>query len=75
MKQIDLEPREHSRSYELKPENRWGLVLAIIFALAMALAAGFFLATTWAMFLSGALVATFAILCFPKTFLTKIPRR
>lgn len=69
--QIDLEPRQHSSSYELKPMSRWWLVLAFAFAGAMALASGVFRAETWAMFMAGAIVTTFAVLCFPKTFLTK----
>lgn len=75
MREIDLEPHEHSSSYELKPESRWLFIGSVVFALAMALAAGFFEAATWAMFGSGALVSGSAIVCFPRTFLTKLPRR
>lgn len=71
MKQVDLEPREHSSSYELKPENRWWLVVVCVFAVAMAWASGFFEARTWAMFAAGALVSGYAILCFPHVLLKK----
>lgn len=70
-KQIDLEPHSHSSSYELKPESRWWLVVSLVFAGVMALASGIFSAATWAMFLAGALVSGYAILCFPHVFLKK----
>ena len=71
MPDLDLEPRRHSSSYELKPESRWWLVLVGIFAAVMAWASGFFEATTWAMFVAGALVAGYAILCFPHILLKR----
>jgi len=72
--QIDLEPREHSSRYEIKPESRWLFAGSVVFAFVMALAAGFFQAATWAMFLSGAMVAGAAVSCFPKFLLTKLRR-
>lgn len=51
--------------------SRWWFVLALVFTAAMSLASGFFEATTWAMFAAGAIVAAFAVLCFPRFFLTK----
>jgi len=71
MPEIDLEPRRHSSSYELKPESRWWLVASIALALLMTWAAGFFEATTWAVFLAGMIVAVNAVLCFPQFFLSK----
>ena len=68
---LDLEPRHHSSNYELKPMSRWWFVLAIAITAAMSWASGFFEAATWAMFISGAIVAAFALLCFPRVFLTK----
>lgn len=69
--QVDLDPRKHSHQYEIKPMSRRWLVAALAFAGSMALASGIFIATTWAMFFAGAIVTTFTVLCFPKTFLTK----
>ncbi|UYQ70962.1 hypothetical protein OF122_12930 [Pelagibacterium flavum] len=74
MKQIDLEPHEHSSSYEMKPESRWLFIYSVAFALVMAAIAGFFAPATWAMFVSGAMVAGSAVACFPKFLLTKIRR-
>lgn len=71
MPEIDLEPRKHSSAYEIKPESRWWLVAALVFAAVMALASGFFEARTWAMFAAGSLVTTYAVLCFPRIFLKR----
>ncbi len=71
MPEIDLEPRRHSSSYELRPESRWWLVLVSVFALVMAWASGFFEARTWAMFVAGALVAASLLLSFPNYFLRR----
>lgn len=71
MKDIDIEPRQHSSHYELKPMSRWWFVLAVVFTAVMAWASGPFESTTWAMFGAGGLVVGFAVLCFPRFFLTK----
>ena len=71
MPEIDLEPREHSSSYEIKPMSRWWLVLVLALAALAVIGSGAFEARTWAVFFCGMMVAAAAVLCFPRTFLTK----
>jgi hypothetical protein len=71
MPDLDLEPRKHSRSYELRPMSRWWLVLATGLVLVAAAANGLTNPTTWALLFVGALAMTLLILVFPHYWLSR----
>jgi hypothetical protein len=73
LKQVDLEPREHSSSYELKPMSRWLLIPP-----AAMLALGIWLngvgkVETWSLVLFGGLFFSLLPMVFPRQLL-KRPR-
>ena len=70
--QIDLNPRKHSSSYQLKPMSRWWLAAALIMCIGAAFLNGFTKPETWVLIMLGAFVCAFAILCFPRFWLSKI---
>lgn len=72
MPQIDLEPRKHSSSYELRPMSRWWLVVAIAMCLLGAFVNGFWRAETWGLIFFGAILGFALILIFPRFWLSRI---
>lgn len=70
--QIDQDERRHSHLYELKPMSRWWLVFAGAFCLVLAYANGLDRPLTWILICSGCIFAAFAILVFPRYWLSKI---
>jgi hypothetical protein len=71
MRQIDQDPRRHSHLYEVKPISRWWFALAVLMGLVFAYGNGLEKPTTWVLLFCGALVAAFAVLCFPRHWLSK----
>lgn len=69
--EIDMDRRAHSHLYELKPMSRWWFVFGLALATVGAWVNGFDQPTTWFLLMCGALVAAFAVLCFPRLTLTK----
>lgn len=72
MKEIDLEPEEHSSSYELKPMSRWWLALATALLFLAAYNSGFTKWETWSSIGFGGLFVALLILCFPRAFLSRL---
>lgn len=71
MKQVDLEPREHSSSYEIRPMSPWWLVTPT-----MALALGIWLngwdrAETWCLIIFGGMFFSLLPMVFPKQLLSR----
>jgi hypothetical protein len=71
MPDIDLEPRRHSSSYELKPMSRWWLTVPIGGIFLGAYVNGFSNPTTWALVFVGALLMAFLVLVFPHYWLSR----
>jgi hypothetical protein len=69
--QIDLEPRRHSSSYELKPMSRWWLLPPSAGVALAALANGAGNPVTWALAVFGALLMAAFVVVFPRYFLTR----
>jgi hypothetical protein len=72
MPDIDLEPREHSHSYELKPESRWWLVLALVLTVVAIAGNGWENPSTWFLIVCGWMIGFAMILTNPKRWLSKI---
>jgi hypothetical protein len=71
MKQIDIEPRNHSSSYEIKPMSPWLLTPAIgMLALGIWLN-GWNRAETWGLIVGSALFFGGLPMVFPKQLLSK----
>jgi hypothetical protein len=71
MPEIDLEPRRHSSSYELKPMSPWLLVpVAVLLALSVWLN-GVERAETWALVVFGGLFFSLLPMVFPKQLLSR----
>jgi hypothetical protein len=68
--QIDLEPRQHSHLYELKPVTRWAMVPAIAFVALCVYVTGWSV-NTWACVVSGGLLTLITILVFPRYWLSR----
>jgi hypothetical protein len=71
-KQIDLEPRHHSSSYELRPMSRWWLVLALGLSAIPILLNGWQNVATWALLFCGWMIGFAMILTNPKRWLSKL---
>lgn len=69
--QIDLEPRDHSSSYELKPMSRWWVLVAAALIIVAAYANGFTDPVTWALVVFGALLMLALLMAFPRYFLSR----
>ncbi len=68
---IDLEPRRHSSSYELKPMSRWWLTVPVAMILLNAYLNGIASLYTWGLVFFGAMLMAFLILIFPRYFLSR----
>ena len=71
MPELDLEPRKHSSFYELKPMNRWWLLVPISLIALGAYLNGLTNVNTWALVFFGALLMALLVLVFPKYFLSR----
>lgn len=69
MKKIDLDPREHSHNYEIKPLSRWWLVVPAFMVLLGAYVNGFTNPITWCLIGFGAALGWAVLLCFPRYWL------
>lgn len=69
--QIDLEPRSHSHLYEVKPMSRWWFALSAFFGALCMFVMGFTNGMAWACMVAGAMITAFAVLCFPRHWLSK----
>jgi hypothetical protein len=72
LKQVDLEPRRHSSSYELKPMSRWWLVLAVALSILGIFGNGWANPATWYLLMCGWMLGFAAILTNPKRWLSKL---
>lgn len=70
--QIDLEPHEHSSSYELKPMSRWWLLPPLGMILLALAVGGLTNEVTWGAALGGVILGFCLILAFPKYFLSRL---
>jgi len=68
---IDIDNRQHSHLYELRPMSRWWLVLVLALCLVMAWVNGFEKPSTWALLLFGGALGVSWLLVFPRLNLTK----
>lgn len=70
--EINLEPRDHSHLYELKPMSRWWLVVVLCLCALAAFVNGLEKVATWALLLFGAGLGFALILVFPRHWLSRI---
>lgn len=72
MHEIDLDPRKHSRLYELKPMSRWWFVLIAFFVLLEIWAIGLTNIYAWGAAFFGVMLGFAIILCWPDKWLSKL---
>lgn len=72
MPQIDLKPRQHSSSYEIKPMSRWWLAVVIGAILLGTSVNGFFDWVSWSLIGIGMMAGFAVILVFPRTWLSRL---
>jgi hypothetical protein len=72
MPEIDLDPRKHSKSYELKPVSRWWFVIIAVMLLLEIWAAGFTSIFSWAIAFFGVMLGFAILLCWPQKWLSKL---
>lgn len=72
MQQIDLEPRQHSSSYELKPMSRWWLVLVLALSSLGIYVNGWDNPATWYLLMMGWGLGLATLLTNPAKWLSKI---
>lgn len=70
-RQIDLEPRKHSHSFELKPWSRWWLLFPLGGIALTTFANGWDDPVTWSLVFCGALLMAFLVLVFPHYWLSR----
>lgn len=71
MREIDIEPRKHSSSYELKPWSRWWLLVPVVGVLLGAYVNGIASIYTWGLVFFGMMLMAFLILVFPHYWLSR----
>jgi 4-hydroxybenzoate polyprenyltransferase len=71
MPEIDLEPRRHSSSYELKPMSRWWLVFLAAMAGLFIYANGIDRPISYLLVFLGVLLGFAAVLVFPRYWLSR----
>ena len=69
--QIDLEPRQHSQLYEIKPMSRWLLVPAVGFLALALFVNGIDRYETWCLALFAGLFAGLLPMVFPRQLLSR----
>lgn len=71
MPDIDLEPRSHSSSYELRAMSPWWLTVPVAMILLNAYLNGFTSLYTWGLVFFGAMFMLTMILVFPRYWLSR----
>lgn len=69
--EIDMDRRQHSHLYEIRPMSRWWLALVLALCLVVAWVNGWEKPETWALLLFGGGLGVACLLVFPRLTLTK----